>query len=93
VGKRQTDATSAGMGRAPMRDRRAGMARRYEIGGGEGGGMVTPVDAADPMDDGEAVGDSAATEPMEDDAPTSTPTPSASSATAAIDNFTVARRP
>jgi hypothetical protein len=90
VGKRPTDATSAGMGRAPMRYRRAGMACRCEIGGGEGegGGMVTPVDAADPMDDGEAAGDSATAEPMEDDAPTSTP-----SATAAIDDFTVARRP
>jgi hypothetical protein len=62
-------------------------------GEGEGGGMVTPVDAADPMDDGEAAGDSAAAEPMEDDAPTSSSTPSAPSATAAIDDFTVARHP
>lgn len=39
------DATSAGMGRAPMQDCRARMALRCEIAGGgegEGGGVVTP---------------------------------------------------
>lgn len=49
--------------------------------------------AADPMDDGEVAGDSAAAEPMEDDAPTSSPTPSAPSATTTIDDSTIARRP
>uniref|UniRef100_A0ACD5ZIV9 Uncharacterized protein n=1 Tax=Avena sativa TaxID=4498 RepID=A0ACD5ZIV9_AVESA len=46
--------------------------------------------AAEPMDD-EAAGGGAA-EPMEDDAPTSSPTPSAPSATAAVDDSTVARK-
>ncbi|CAM0148248.1 unnamed protein product [Urochloa decumbens] len=50
-------------------------------------------EAADPMEDGEAAGDSAAAaEPMEDDAPTSSPTPSAPSATAAVDDSTIARK-
>jgi hypothetical protein len=48
--------------------------------------------AADPMDDGEAAGDSAAAEPMEDDAPTSSLTPSAPSVTAAVEDSTIARR-
>ncbi|XP_062220338.1 lysine-specific histone demethylase 1 homolog 1-like [Phragmites australis] len=50
-------------------------------------------ESADPMEDGEAAGGAAAAvEPMEDDAPTSSPTPSAPSATAAVDDSTIARK-
>ncbi|KAL6912108.1 hypothetical protein ACP4OV_000913 [Aristida adscensionis] len=47
--------------------------------------------AVETMEDGEAAATDAA-EPMEDDAPTSSPTPSAPSATAAVDDSTIARK-
>uniref|UniRef100_A0A0E0CRP4 SWIRM domain-containing protein n=1 Tax=Oryza meridionalis TaxID=40149 RepID=A0A0E0CRP4_9ORYZ len=46
---------------------------------------------ADPMED-EAADEAGAAEPMEDDPPTSSPTPSAPSATAAVDDSTIARK-